>query len=89
MLVVSGGDDGCGDGGDGGDCGDGGDGGGGDGGEVRLDTGGGEVELLGTGETPGAGDDIPGDVSGEWFFVVKACACACACACERERERTA
>jgi hypothetical protein len=50
---------------------------------VRLDTGGGEVELLGTGETPGAGDDIPGDVSGEWFFVVKACACAC----ERERER--
>jgi hypothetical protein len=54
---------------------------------VRLDTGGGEMELLGTGETPGAGDDIPGDVSGEWFFVVKACACACAC--ERERERTA
>jgi len=31
----------------------------GGGGEVRLDTGGGEVELLGTGETPGAGDDIP------------------------------
>lgn len=53
----------------------------GGGGEVRLDTGGGEVELLGTGETPGAGDDIPGDVSGEWFFVVKASVCV------RERER--
>lgn len=32
--------------------------------------GGGEVELLGTGETPGAGDDIPGDVSGECTVLV-------------------
>lgn len=38
---------------------------------MRLDTGGGGVELKGTGETPGDGDDIVRYVSGEWYFVVR------------------
>ena len=43
----------------------------GGGGGVRLDTGGGGVELKGTGEPPGDGDDIVPNVSGEWYFVVR------------------
>jgi hypothetical protein len=29
------------------------------------------VELKGTGEPPGDGDDIVPNVSGEWYFVVR------------------